>query len=183
MTSVTTVATATVRADEELPDVPGFFLSRFAPALREAARRCLSHLTLEELSALRGSRTAIVLGSAFGDTATMEVVGRELAERSVVQPLLFHQAVPTPILSLIARDYGITGAISCVSTMEDTSADAHAVAQIILAEDDADAVLVIVADLEPTERTRTRAGELTGVAVTPPDGTTTATLIAKRRPC
>ena len=181
MTGLARLASAVVPADETVPNVPGFLLSAFAPRVCAAARRCLAEVDPSVLAAVPGERIGIVLGSTFGDTTTMEAVGEQLADTSGVQPLLFHQAVWTPVLGVLAREHGITGPISCVSVPADLDEETFAVAELQIEDDDVDLALVLVADLPATERVREWLRRLAddGLAGDGPDGTTTATLVAR----
>ncbi|MGQ4332370.1 hypothetical protein [Streptomyces hayashii] len=145
MTSTTTAAhRVTVSTGEHLPVVPGFSDSPFSSLVVAALSQCLQQLTSEQQVLMRGSRTAILLASAFGDIATAEAVGSQMAEQRLVPPLLFHQSVPNPVLSLVAKKYGITGAISCLSVSAAVESEALLVAKTILVDGDTDRVLVLV---------------------------------------
>ncbi|MFD0392348.1 hypothetical protein ACFQ3Z_04265 [Streptomyces nogalater] len=67
----------------------------------------------------RGARTAIVLGSMACDAVTADIAGEKVARGGVAEPVLFHQTVTTAVLGVIARDYRITGPVTCVSSMTD----------------------------------------------------------------
>jgi len=147
-------AEATITAADDVPAVAGFIESRFAPMLREVARRCLGGPGgPNNLVAGHGDRTAILLASVFGDSTTLDVAGEKLAAGTMLDPLLFHQTVPTAILGLIARDYDITGPITCFAAPGDLCRESLEMAELLLA-DEADQVLLVLVELAATERVR-----------------------------
>jgi hypothetical protein len=147
------VARVEVTSADPVPPVAGFVGSPFAPMLREAARRCLGEPDGEHPAAGLGERTAILLASVYGDATTLDVAGEQLARGALLDPLLFHQTVPTAILGVLARDHGITGPIQCVSAPEDLEREALDMAGLLLA-DGCEQVLLLLAELAPTERVR-----------------------------
>lgn len=140
-------ARADITSADPVPPVAGFVRSPFAPMLREAARRCLGERPATGL----GNRTAILLASVYGDAATLDIAGEQLAHGALLDPMLFHQTVPTAILGVLARDYGITGPITCLSTPDDLEREALDMAELLLA-DGCEQVLLLLAELAPTER-------------------------------
>jgi len=90
--------------------VSGFIESSFNPMVYECVRRHVSSGAIR-----RADRTAIVLGSAFGDATTADVASRNLIAGKSRNPLLFFQSVPNSIMGHLAREYGFTGMISCIT--------------------------------------------------------------------
>ncbi|MEU6162856.1 hypothetical protein [Streptomyces tanashiensis] len=145
MNSTTTVAhEVTVPFRKELPPVPGFSGSPFSSLVVSAVDQCLGQLMPEQRVLMGGDGTGILLASVSGDTATAETVGSQMVERRQISPLLFHQSVPNPVLSLVAKKYGITGAISCLSVPDAVEREARLVAETMVGDGDVDRVLVLV---------------------------------------
>lgn len=128
------------------PPVPGFIESQFNPLVHEVARRCLTAGGGEP-------ETAVVLASGLGDTTTSDVASQNVAKGSVHNPLLFFQSVPTSILGHVARQFGITGSLTCVSGGQTLAASALEMADMLLDQDDLHQVLVIGVELQLNPRT------------------------------
>ncbi|MDI5971044.1 beta-ketoacyl synthase N-terminal-like domain-containing protein [Streptomyces sp. SL13] len=135
--------------DQQPPRIPGFIVSPFNPLVAAVADRCLraAHGTPQTADPRRLERTAIVLASADGDTATADAVGRAVADGSRVQPLLFFQSNPNAVAGHVAARWGLRGPVSCVRTADaDALPAALAAAELLLLDGDATEVLVIAAD-------------------------------------
>lgn len=151
MTILTTaVATVTLDGDDDLPGVPGFVISRFNPLVNEVARRCLSIPGVGDVS---GPGTAIVLGTIFGDSTTSDTASLNLVTGDVRNPLLFYQSVPTTILGNIARVYGITGPVICLSARKDPAAELAAVTDLLFLDSEIHRALCIEVELATNPRT------------------------------
>ncbi len=141
-TTVSVLATARLEGDADPPGVPGFALSRFNPLVNELARRCLT--TVGDVS---GPGTALLLGTTFGDTTTIDTASRNLVAGQVRNPLLFYQSVPTTILGHVAREYGITGPVVCCSIRTDPANELAELAELLLLDEELRQVLVIEVEL------------------------------------
>jgi hypothetical protein len=131
-------------APAELPNVPGFVLSRFSPLVAEVATACLGEPGSDrDLTVGRAERTAIVLATTYGDTTTSDVATERLVAGQVHSPLLFFQSVTTSILGHLSKRYGITGPISCVSAGTDPAAEALRLADLLLDDEEVEQVLVV----------------------------------------
>ncbi|MYW01971.1 beta-ketoacyl synthase N-terminal-like domain-containing protein [Streptomyces sp. SID3343] len=97
------------------------------------------------------SRTGLVLASAGGDRATALAIDTAAASGRRMPPLLFFQSNPNAILGHIAARWGLTGPVVAISPREAAApgripADALELAALLLADGDADRVLVIAAE-------------------------------------
>ncbi|MGC0417826.1 beta-ketoacyl synthase N-terminal-like domain-containing protein [Embleya sp. AB8] len=97
------------------------------------------------------SRTGLVLASAGGDRATALAIDTAAASGRRMPPLLFFQSNPNAILGHIAARWGLTGPVVAISPREAAApgripADALELAALLLADGDADQVLVIAAE-------------------------------------
>jgi hypothetical protein len=108
----------------------------------------------------RPARTAVLLASAFSDMVTAETVAVQTAEEWRVQPLLFHQPVPNPVINLAARRHGVTGPVSCLSVPERVADEARAVAETMLGDGSVDRVIVLLVEVAASKRVRRLAGRL-----------------------
>ncbi|GAA2735014.1 ketosynthase [Streptomyces nogalater] len=165
----------------EVPPLPGFVRSPFAPLVHDAVRRCVGPPdSADSPVAGRGARTAIVLGSMACDAVTADIAGEKVARGGVAEPVLFHQTVTTAVLGVIARDYRITGPVTCVSSMTDPGAALLGSAELLLAAAEADQVLAILVELAPGPRTSaalTAAAEERVTAPVPDRDTAVAVLL------
>jgi len=163
-------------ADAELPPLSGFVVSRFSPLVAEVVRRCLAGHDVA------GPATAVVLGSVVADATTADVDARDLANGNVHNPLLFFQSVPSSILGALAKQYGITGPMPCLSAREALPRHLLDSAALLLAEEPVERVLVIGVELEPQPRARQVFAELAaaGSAVRPPQGDVAVALLLAR---
>ncbi len=148
-------------APAQVREPAGFIASRFSPLVYTAVSRCLDAAGAD----LDGARTGVVLASVLGDTTTADVASRNLAEGRVHNPLLFYQSVPTSILGYLGRERGIRGPLACVSAGADAAERARELAELTLAAGDADAVLVLYAELRLDARSRRVHGALRGGAL------------------
>ncbi len=146
------VAGAVVRAGDEPPQLPGFLASSFAPLVYAATRECLGDARSGHLLEGAGERTGIILGSQRFDTVTLEM-SVEQVNRGRVSPILFYQVLPTAVLGQIARDYRLTGPVSCVAVTGDAHAEVLELARLSLADEDAEWVLALTVELgsDPAE--------------------------------
>ncbi|MER6399930.1 beta-ketoacyl synthase N-terminal-like domain-containing protein [Kitasatospora sp. NPDC001603] len=132
---------------EPLPPIPGFTASSFNPLVAETAERCLR---ARHGSAPAPGRTALLLASAGGDRATARAIDDAAASGGRVPPLLFFQSNPNAVLGHIAARWGLTGPVVSISPAESVPGrvpqDALDLAALLLADGDADQVLVVAAE-------------------------------------
>ena len=145
-TAVDLVAGAEVAAGPHVPRLAGFMASDFAPLVYAAARACLGDPKEPHLLDGIGDRVGIVLGSRRFDVPSLEL-SVEHVNRGRVSPILFYQVVPTAVLGQIARDYRLTGPVSCVAVTGDARAEVHELARVLLADDLADRVLGLTVEM------------------------------------
>ncbi|MFJ5231391.1 hypothetical protein ACIQBJ_16015 [Kitasatospora sp. NPDC088391] len=121
------------------PPVPGFVGSSFGPLAAEAARRCLDRRPgpVAELPV-----TAVLLVAPLGDLGSAVRVAEAVDGGARLGPLLFFQAVPHAVAGHVAARRGLTGPVVCVAE----TAGALEVAGLLLADGDADAVLLLRVD-------------------------------------
>lgn len=135
------------------PEVTGFVVSRFGPLVLDAARRCLGDPSTEDhLVAGIGERTAVVLGTVFGDSTSLDVASQQLTSGKAPDPLLCYQAVPTSVLGKLCHDYAITGPVTCVAAELDPAGELLAVADLMLVDQQLERVLLVAVELAPTAR-------------------------------
>ncbi|MER6159906.1 hypothetical protein ABT147_30870 [Streptomyces sp. NPDC001868] len=132
--------------DIPLPRLPGFVESAFSPLAYEVAARCLT-----ERPGL-GSRTAVALASLMGDTTTADLASRRVVSGRVHNPLLFMQATANSVLGHISREFGITGQMFSLSTLDDPVTELLAMADLLLEDPELDQVLVLGVELGGGER-------------------------------
>ncbi|WP_035804594.1 beta-ketoacyl-[acyl-carrier-protein] synthase family protein [Kitasatospora mediocidica] len=150
-------------APVELPNVAGFVTSRFSPLVVAVAEACLGEPgSGRDLVAGRGERTAMVLATAGGDHTTTDVATQRMVAGQVHSPLLFFQSVTTSVLGHLAKRYGITGPISCVSAGAGLAPEALRVADILLDDEELDQVLLVGVELAANERVDWVQGRLDG---------------------
>jgi hypothetical protein len=146
-----TTATATHATgrpgDIPLPRLPGFVESAFSPLAYEVTARCLTERPGD------GSRTAVVLASLLGDTTTADLASRRVVSGRVHNPLLFMQATPNSVLGHLSREFGITGQMFSLSTLDDPVAELLAMADLLLEDPELDRVLVAGVELGGGART------------------------------
>lgn len=120
--------------------------SAFSPVAYEVAARCLT-----ERPGL-GSRTAVALASLMGDTTTADLASRRVVSGRVHNPLLFMQATANSVLGHISREFGITGQMFSLSTLDDPVTELLAMADLLLEDPELDQVLVMGVELGGGER-------------------------------
>ncbi|WP_199823301.1 beta-ketoacyl synthase N-terminal-like domain-containing protein [Streptomyces sp. NRRL WC-3742] len=157
MTAVTTAATAyglrviaEARADDDAappPPLPGFASSGFNPLVAEVADRCLA---AHHGQPPAPGRTALLLASTSGDRATARAIDESAEPGRRPAPLLFFQSNPNAVLGHIAARWGLTGPVVAIRPAETAPgripADALDHAALLIADGDADRVLVIAAE-------------------------------------
>ncbi|ELP69868.1 hypothetical protein ACKI1I_01925 [Streptomyces turgidiscabies] len=143
--SVLAAATATHDTgrddDIALPKLPGFVESAFSPLAYEVSSRCLTARPGD------GDRTAVALASLMGDTTTADLASRRVVSRRVLSPLLFMQATANSVLGHMSREFGITGQMFSLSTLDDPLAELLTMADLLLEEPELDRVLVLAVEL------------------------------------
>ncbi len=147
--------------------IPGFILSSFNPLVIEVAERCLRrHLGAPELSdPSRLARTALVLASASGDRATAQAITDAASANTRVPPLLFFQSNPNAVLGYITSRWALGGPVVSLSPIISGGLDPAAAglacalseAVLLLADGDADQVLVIAAEQAHNDTTSDNA--------------------------
>ncbi|WP_327696015.1 hypothetical protein [Streptomyces sp. NBC_00459] len=158
--SVLAAATATHNTgrddDIALPKLPGFVESAFSPLAYEVSSRCLTAHPGD------GDRTAVALASLTGDTTTADLASRRMVSGRVHNPLLFMQATANSVLGHMSREFGITGQMFSISTLDDTLAELLAMADLLLEDPELDRVLVLAVELGGGERVAAVHRELAG---------------------
>ncbi|MFC4499350.1 MULTISPECIES: hypothetical protein [Streptomyces] len=141
--------------DIPLPRLPGFVESAFSPLAYEVSRRCLTEHPGD------GSRTAVALAGLMGDTTTADLASSRMVSGKVHNPLLFMQATPNSVLGHTSREFGITGQMFSVSTLDDPVTELLAMADLLLEDPELDRVLVLGVELGGGERVTAVHRELT----------------------
>ncbi|QMU76562.1 hypothetical protein GXW83_13235 [Streptacidiphilus sp. PB12-B1b] len=136
--------------DDRLPPLAGFTASSFNPLVAEAAERCL-RARYGPPPGPGPTRTALLLASCSGDRATAAAIDAAAASQRRVPPLLFFQSNPNAVLGHIAARWELTGPVVATSPTtppgpDGVPADALELAALLLADGDADQVLVIAAE-------------------------------------
>ncbi|MFI1355263.1 hypothetical protein ACH4TV_17080 [Streptomyces sp. NPDC020898] len=144
----TTTATHGTGADDDitLPKLPGFVESAFSPLAYEVSRRILTEHPGD------GARTAVALASLTGDTSTADLASRRMLSGRVHNPLLFMQATANSVLGYTSREFGITGQMFSLSTLDDPLTELLAMADLLLEDPELDRVLVLGVELGGGER-------------------------------
>ncbi|MFF2662025.1 hypothetical protein ACFVUH_32280 [Kitasatospora sp. NPDC058032] len=145
------------REPEPLPPLPGFAASSFNPLVAETAERCLR---ARHGAAPAPGRTALLLASTGGDRATARAIDEAAADTGRrMPPLLFFQSNPNAVLGHIAARWGLTGPVVAISPVQApppgrVPQDALDLAELLLADGDAEQVLVIAAEqADPADST------------------------------
>jgi hypothetical protein len=128
----------------ELEAVPGFVESTFNPMLYHVASSCLTGREYD------GSRVAVLVASLAGDATTTDLASRLLVDGQVHNALLFMQATANAVLGYLSKEFGLTGPLLSVSTMDDDLTDT---AELLLADPELDAVLLVTVELAANGRT------------------------------
>lgn len=173
------VTAPTDGAAGSLPFPPGFVESLFNPLVHEVGRQCL------EAGAPDGERTAVILASVMGDATTADLSCRRLTAGQHHQPLMFLQSVSNSVLGVIGATFGVTGPMSSIAPWEGVAGELLLQADLALAAQDIDHVLVIGAELPVNERTEQVYRHLhdSGSRVRPPaEPTAVALLLERPRP-
>ncbi len=108
---------------------------------------------------------------------------RRAAEGKRPSAVWFFQSATTSVLSRLTRHYALDGHVSCVSVIDDPLGEALRMAEIMLAADEAEHVLMIGAELAPNDRAAyaaARVRELDGAGPRPPEGDAAAALLLRR---
>ncbi|MGW4896049.1 beta-ketoacyl synthase chain length factor [Kitasatospora sp. NPDC004240] len=134
----------------EPPPLPGFSASTFNPLVAAVAERCLSGL-LGPAEQAGESRTALLLASGGGDRATARAIDAAAASGRRVPPLLFFQSNPNAVLGHLAARWRLTGPVVAIGLPRagapgEVPAQALESAELLLADGDADRVLLIAAE-------------------------------------
>jgi hypothetical protein len=149
--------------DTELPPLAGFTASSFSPLVAVAAERCLrTHLGPDRPVPPAPTRTALLLASSSGDRATARAIDTAAASGGRVPPLLFFQSNPNAVLGHLAARWQLTGPVVAVAPTTpavpgELPVDALELAALLLADGDADQVLVISAEQTEDRRCPDRA--------------------------
>ncbi|MCP3012421.1 hypothetical protein NGM33_03695 [Nocardiopsis dassonvillei] len=165
------VASARAHAGPRLPPLAGFFASDFAPLVYAAVRECLGDPRSGHLLEGSDGRVGIVLGSQRFDTASLEL-SVEHVDQGRVSPILFYQVVPTAVLGHIARDYRLTGPVSCVAVTGDARAEVLELSRLLLAEGSAEWVLGLTVEMDPVPVKSFARADLVRSEPGPTDGRT-----------
>lgn len=138
------------RADEP-PAVAGFVVSPFSPLVAHVAERCLRACFGRPPVPPADARTALVLVSRDGDVTTARTVAQAVDSGTQPAPLLFFQSVPNAVLGHVAARWGLTGPVVCSSPVQDPLQEGWEMAGLLIADDAADAVLLVHAELARSE--------------------------------
>lgn len=130
------------------PSLAGFVGSSFSPLVAVAADRCL-RTRYGEPPLPRANRTAIVLVSASGDRASARHVHEVVAEGKRLGPLYFFQSVPNSVAGHVAARWGLNGPVVCLSPAGEPRAEGLSQAALVIADGDADQVLVVLVEQQP----------------------------------
>ena len=145
--------------DDDLPGVAGFIESSFNPLVVEATRRAL---TVPEGSAPvvppeQARTTAVILVSGYGDVASARAVAQAVDDGTRVGPLLFFQSVPNAVAGYLAMQWGFAGPVLAISPAGEAYPQGLAVADLLIADGDADAALLVFVEAPVTRQSADRA--------------------------
>ncbi|MEU4391312.1 beta-ketoacyl synthase chain length factor [Kribbella sp. NPDC023855] len=121
------------------PSLPGFVASSFSPLAAVVADRCLKPAPAVE-------RTAIVLVTRSGDRVSADHVRQAVADGKRVGPLYFFQSVPNSVAGYIAARWGLRGPVVCLSPTTEAHVAGLEQAALLIADGDADQVLVVLVE-------------------------------------
>ncbi|MGK5693433.1 ketosynthase [Streptomyces sp. URMC 128] len=161
------------------PTVPGFIESRFNPLVRAVVDRCLADAAPARPERF-ADRTAVLLLTLFGDSTTTDLAGRRLQEGRAHNPLLFYQSVPTSILGFVSREHGLRGALTCLSVDAASMPEAFETAELMLADEEVDQLLIVGVELVATQRAAAVRRHLPPADRTPPEHDAAAALLMRR---
>lgn len=131
----------------ELPAIAGFVVSAFSPLAAAVADQCLSAcFGPPPADPARADGIAIVLVSATGDLATAAAVASAVQQGRRVPPLLFYQSNPNAVAGYIAARWGLAGPVVCTIPAGDPLTDAMSGATLLIADGEAQAALIVVAN-------------------------------------
>jgi hypothetical protein len=128
------------------PPLPGFVISSFGPLVAHIAGQCLHqrHGAAPPVKGTVAGRTGVVMVSARGDMATAYAVARAVDRGDRVSPLLFFQTALTAVVGRVAVRWGLAGPVVCISPEDHPLGDGLAEAASLIADGDADEVLVVL---------------------------------------
>lgn len=129
-------------AREEPPALPGFVGSSFSPLAAAVAERCLEQST-------GTGTTGVLLVSRSGDEQSARHVRQVVEAGDRLGPLYFFQSVPNSVAGYIAARWGLDGPVACLHPVADPRAEGLAQAALLIADGDADRVLVLLVEQEP----------------------------------
>ena len=127
------------------PSLPGFIGSSFSPLVAVVADRCLQSL-YGEVAAKQGDKVGVVLVSRSGDRASAEQVHQAVADGKRVGPLYFFQSVPNSVAGYVTARWGLHGPVVCLSPPGDARQAGLDQAALLIADGDADQVLVVLVE-------------------------------------
>lgn len=127
------------------PSLPGFVTSSFSPLVAVVADRCLQPV-YGGPPAAQGETIAIVLVSRSGDRVSAEHVREAVAGGKRVGPLYFFQSVPNSVAGQVAARWGLHGPVVCLSPTGDARRTGLDQAALLIADGDADRVLVVLVE-------------------------------------
>ncbi|EWM12373.1 hypothetical protein [Kutzneria sp. 744] len=153
-----------------LEPVPGFIESNFNPLVYRAAVEVLTGREFD------GSRLAVVVCSLIGDATTTGLASRLLVDGQVHNAILFMQATANAVLGYLSREFDLTGPLLSMSTVDDDPRDT---AELLLADPELDAVLLLTVELAADERT---AAAYRLLGRTPPTTDGATALLLERDP-
>ena len=133
--------------DGEPPALAGFIVSEFSPLVAAAADRCLTeHYAKPPMPPESRQRTAVLLVSGSGDRISAAQVRQTVAEGRRIGPLFFYQSVPNSVAGRIASHWGLGGPVVCISPVGEPLSDGMAEAALLIADGDADEVLLLLVE-------------------------------------
>jgi 3-oxoacyl-(acyl-carrier-protein) synthase len=139
--------TASANGRGQPPPVPGFVDSSFSPLVADAGHRCLAACYGEPPAPpAEGSRTAILIVSRYGDVQSAVAVARAVDKGERVGPLMFYQSVPNAVAGYLAAAWRLGGPVVCVSPAAEPVVQSVQMVSLLVADGDADGVLVILAE-------------------------------------
>lgn len=129
------------------PVLAGFVTSEFSPLLAAAADRCLTeHYAKPPMPPPDRQRTALLLVSGSGDRVSAEHVADVLRQGRRIGPLFFFQSVPNSVAGQIAAHWGLGGPVVCISPVGEPLTEGMAEAALLMADGDADEVLLLLVE-------------------------------------
>jgi hypothetical protein len=164
------IAVASAELSGSLEPVPGFIESNFNPLVYHAAAECLRGREFD------GSRLAVVVCSLIGDSTTTGLASKLLVDGQVHNAILFMQATANAVLGYLSREFDLTGPLLSLSTVDDDPLDT---AELLLADPELDAVLLLTVELAADERT---AAVFRLLGRTPPTTDGASALLLERDP-